>query len=144
MLFFAKTILFAKICQDLMSSKYFHKNVLFLWILVTIFVFFVKPEGKSEGKPTFAYFHAKNFLFRPSLADLRYCRTLLLQICRSPYPEAQFIVPDWGDKVDYGIELSYRPLRLHWLAGRYGNPMPYSTVSPSKGLWIWLLLCWCG
>ena len=28
-------------------------------------------------------------------------------------PEAQFIVSDWGDKVDYGIVLSYRPVRLH-------------------------------
>jgi hypothetical protein len=27
--------------------------------------------------------------------------------------EAQFIVPIWGDKVDYGIGLSYRPTRLH-------------------------------
>ncbi len=34
-----------------------------------------------------------------------------------PHPEAQFIVPDWGDKVDYGIVLSYRPVRLHgWRA----------------------------
>jgi hypothetical protein len=27
--------------------------------------------------------------------------------------KAQFIVPDWGDKVDYGIGLSYQPGRLH-------------------------------
>jgi hypothetical protein len=27
--------------------------------------------------------------------------------------KAQFIVPDWGDKVDNGIGLSYRPVRLH-------------------------------
>ncbi len=34
--------------------------------------------------------------------------------------EDQFIVLDWGDKVDCGIGLSYRPVRLHtvdWLAG---------------------------
>ncbi len=31
-------------------------------------------------------------------------------------PEAQFIVPDWEDKVDYGIGLSNRPVRLHTLA----------------------------
>jgi hypothetical protein len=37
--------------------------------------------------------------------------------------EAQLIVPDWGDKVDYGIGLSYRPVRLHRLAGRYDNPI---------------------
>jgi hypothetical protein len=30
-------------------------------------------------------------------------------------PVAKFIVPDWGDKVDSGIGLSYRPARL--LAG---------------------------
>jgi hypothetical protein len=32
---------------------------------------------------------------------------------------AKFIVPDCGDKVDSGIGLSYRPARLHRLAGRY-------------------------
>ncbi len=37
----------------------------------------------------------------------------------SPLPVAKFIVPDWGDKVDSGIGLSYRPARQHLLAGRY-------------------------
>jgi hypothetical protein len=31
-------------------------------------------------------------------------------ISSSENPEAQFIVPDWGDKVDYGTALSYRPV----------------------------------
>jgi hypothetical protein len=31
---------------------------------------------------------------------------------------AKFIVPDWGDKVNSGIELSDRPAMLHRLAGR--------------------------
>jgi hypothetical protein len=48
---------------------------------------------------------------------------------------AKFIVPDWGNKVDSGIGfLSYRPARLHRLAGRYDNPMPESALSPSQGL----------
>jgi hypothetical protein len=35
---------------------------------------------------------------------------------------AKFIVPDWRHKVDYGIELSYRPpCRQHRLAGRNDN-----------------------
>jgi hypothetical protein len=41
--------------------------------------------------------------------------------------EAQFIVPGWGGKVDYGIGLSYRPVRTHTVglwAGTYDNPMP--------------------
>jgi hypothetical protein len=42
--------------------------------------------------------------------------------------DAQFLVPDWGDKVDYGLGLSYRPASL--LAGRYDNPVPKSTLSP--------------
>jgi hypothetical protein len=33
--------------------------------------------------------------------------------------EDQFIVPDWGDKVEYGIGLSYRPARLSRLAVSY-------------------------
>jgi len=49
-------------------------------------------------------------------------------------PVAKFIVPDWGDKVDSGIGVSYRPAKLHRLEGRYDNPMPESTISPSQGL----------
>ncbi len=52
---------------------------------------------------------------------------------------AKFIVPDWGVKVDFGIRFSYRPARLHWLAGRYDNPMPASPIFPFQGLWIWPL-----
>jgi hypothetical protein len=36
-------------------------------------------------------------------------------------PEAQFLFPDWGDKGDYGIGLSYRPVRLHRLPDQYDN-----------------------
>ncbi len=50
---------------------------------------------------------------------------------------AKFIVPDRGDKINSGIELS--PGRLHRLAGRFDNPMTESTISPSPGLGIWLL-----
>jgi hypothetical protein len=49
--------------------------------------------------------------------------------------EAQFIVPDRGDKVDYGI---YRPVRLHLeLARRYGQgtTLCHSRLfPPGKGL----------
>ncbi len=55
-----------------------------------------------------------------------------------PFIEAQFIVPDRVDKVDYGIGLSYLPVRLHKMAGRYDNLIPLSTLSPNKGLCIWL------
>ncbi len=56
-----------------------------------------------------------------------------------PVPVAKFIVPYEGKKVDYGIGLSYRPARLHRLAGRYDNPVPELTLSPRQGQWIWLL-----
>ncbi len=48
------------------------------------------------------------------------------------------IVPDWGggDKVDSGIGLSYRPAKLHRLAGRYDNRS--QLYRPSQGLWMWL------
>jgi hypothetical protein len=39
-------------------------------------------------------------------------------------PVAKFIVPDWGDKVDSGIELSYLTARLHRRTRRYDHPMP--------------------
>ncbi len=40
---------------------------------------------------------------------------------------------NWGDKVNSGIGLSYRPARIHGMAGRYDNPMPELTLSPSDG-----------
>ncbi len=44
-------------------------------------------------------------------------------------PVAECIDPDWGDKVDSDIGLSYRLARLHGLAGRYDNPsQPYEGV----------------
>jgi hypothetical protein len=43
---------------------------------------------------------------------------------------AKFRVPDWEDKVNSDIGLSYRPTRLCSLAGRYENPMPELTLSP--------------
>ncbi len=48
---------------------------------------------------------------------------------------AEFINPDWGDKVNFGIGLSYRPARLHGLAGRYDNPMPELTLSPQSEIY---------
>ncbi len=52
---------------------------------------------------------------------------------------AKFRVPDWGNIVDSGIGLSYRPAILGSLAGRYDNTMPELNLSPhSQGLWIWL------
>jgi len=41
---------------------------------------------------------------------------------------AKFLVPDWGDIVNSGIGLSYRPANLCSLAGLYDNPMPDSTT----------------
>jgi hypothetical protein len=52
----------------------------------------------------------------------------------TPIPLDKFIVPDWEDKVDTDIGLSYRHDKLHRLAGRYGNPLPESTMSPIQGL----------
>ncbi len=46
-------------------------------------------------------------------------------------PVAKIIVPDWGDKVNSGIGLSYRPASgLHRLASLYDNPM--RDISPSQ------------
>jgi hypothetical protein len=49
-----------------------------------------------------------------------------------PRAVAKFIVSDWGDKVNSGTWLSYRPARLHRLAGRCDNPMPESAKSPVR------------
>ncbi len=46
---------------------------------------------------------------------------------------AKFFVLDCGDIVDSVVRLSYRPARLQRLVGRYDNPMPESTIPPSRG-----------
>jgi hypothetical protein len=53
-------------------------------------------------------------------------------------PVAEFIVLDWGDKVNSVKGLSYLPASLCSLEGRYeyDNPLPESTVSPRQGLII--------
>ncbi len=49
--------------------------------------------------------------------------TLLDRLCvLLEHLGAQCIIPDWGDKVDFGIELLYRPVRLHRLAGLVRQP----------------------
>jgi hypothetical protein len=48
----------------------------------------------------------------------------------SSCPVSEFIDPSLGEKVNSGIGLSYRPARIHGLAGRYDNPMPELTLSP--------------
>jgi hypothetical protein len=40
---------------------------------------------------------------------------------------AKFTVPDWGDKVNSGVGLSYQPARLHRLQA--GIQQPYAGVS---------------
>jgi hypothetical protein len=47
-------------------------------------------------------------------------------------PEAESIVPDWVDKVNFGIGLSYLPVRLQRLAGRYENHLQELTISPIR------------
>jgi hypothetical protein len=61
--------------------------------------------------------------------------TNMLTVQRRPsiYSVAKFIVPDWEDKVNSGIGLSYRQARLHRLAGQYDNPKPESTLFPHSG-----------
>ncbi len=54
--------------------------------------------------------------------------------------EVKFLVPDWGEIVDYGVGLSYWPAVafVAWRrAGTYSH-MPESTISPSPGQKIWL------
>jgi hypothetical protein len=48
----------------------------------------------------------------------------LMQKCKV----AEFIVPDWGDKVNYAMGLSYRPSKLY--IGWHGGPgrQPYAGV----------------
>ncbi len=45
---------------------------------------------------------------------------------------AKFLVPNWGDMIDSGIGLSYRPASLPRLAGRYDNPARVDSSPQSR------------
>jgi hypothetical protein len=46
---------------------------------------------------------------------------------------AEFKDPVCGDKVNFGIGLSYWAARLHTTAARHDNPMPELALSPESG-----------
>jgi hypothetical protein len=68
------------------------------------------------------------------------------------WPVVKFMVPDWGDKLDPGIGLSYRPDRIH--IGRYDNlagvnyiprsgTVNFKNKNPQRGT-ICTVLTWAG
>jgi hypothetical protein len=53
--------------------------------------------------------------------------SLWSELSRGHSPSAKFIVPDWGNKVDSGIGVSYRLARPHRLTtGLYSVRQPYT------------------
>ncbi len=59
-------------------------------------------------------------------------RRTRLSPCTIWTTEVRFLVPDWGDKVDSGIGLSYRPAKLNRLAARY-DTLCRSQLYPHSG-----------
>jgi hypothetical protein len=58
-----------------------------------------------------------------SLPESTHCNVYARNITT---PVAVFLVPDWGHgyEAGYGVELSYRPAKLHRLASRTRNDNP--------------------
>jgi hypothetical protein len=54
---------------------------------------------------------------------------------------AEFIGSDWGDKINSGIGLSYRPARLHGLVGLYDRH-PYAGADFIPQSWIYEFGYW--
>jgi hypothetical protein len=78
----------------------------------------------NESFPTMFGVGEKGRIYRNIHTHVQFC------------PVTEFKGPDRGAKVNsciYG--LSYRPARLHGLAGRYDNPMPESTLSAQLGIY---------
>jgi hypothetical protein len=68
--------------------------------------------------------------FSSELKGRTHTKTTLKSPFSSGKSNSQIIVSDWGDKVDSGIGLSYRPARLHRLAGLYDNPYTGFNFTP--------------
>jgi len=122
---------------------------LFLWF-TNIFPYLELHHLTDKAEPSVnSYLHLMTGLSCVTTPPSPLFPNLSARCCRLVnYPSAdilfcsQILIPWLGDKVDSGIGLSYRPARLHRLrlAGWYDNPMPESTLSPSQGLRIWLLV----
>ncbi len=98
-----------------------------IFILCLNFIFKMSPKFWCAYCPNFSNYNALGgqqvFMFP---------RTLVKIVQIREYSVSQIHSPWLGDKVDYGLGLSYRPARLHRLAGRYHNPMTESTLSPQS------------
>ncbi len=96
-------------------------------------------EGRNT---TEAVFKEKPGIWEPML-ELTYNLPVRYLIGRLRSPEAQFFVPNWGDKVHYRIRLSYRHYHTHtgsWLAykrNRVTVPLKRTTrmLSLKKAYW---------
>ncbi len=68
------------------------------------------------------------------MALLQEKTTIFFKLASGTYssPEAQFIVSDWVDKVDFGHRV-HRPVTLHRLTGRYDTTYVIGDFIPQKG-----------
>ncbi len=71
---FGKTNVFVKICQNLMSSKYFHKNEHFVSHVADRFCLFVISFRKKQ--------HLREFSFFPYIFAGRYCENVKIMSTR--------------------------------------------------------------
>jgi hypothetical protein len=65
-----------------------------------------------------------------------------VSIRRVQEASSQIHSPLLGDKVDYGIGLSYRPAHIYSLTGRNYNPMQLSTLSSQSKTINWASGLW--
>ncbi len=108
-----------------------------------------KDSFSSDRSREFKVIQSMSYAFFLESINYIFFRHFAMNVCRMEFghricwtpslsmyisPVAKFIVPNWGDKVDSCCKgLSYRPARLHKLAGQYDNLNPESTLSPWSG-----------
>ncbi len=83
----------------------------YLYLGGVCFLFFITCIYSLAMHKAFLVFHICNFR-----------KGLVCAVKEVAREGAQFIVSNWGEKVDNDIGLSYRPVRLPRLAGRFHNP----------------------
>ncbi len=141
-----------KLCPKLCSCLDMCKHTIYIYVILTSLKRYRKPSTlngtvwmpfmknflqtfwkKFDRRTRQSVYHNITFNEPWKNGGSKYADTWKITVAECYPDHVKFLVPDWGDIVNSGIGLSYRPARLHRLAGPYNNPICQSRLYPPVG-----------
>ncbi len=128
---------------DLIGINIWHSRVMY-GIISQLYLeqIWTAPDTDTQMPTCYIYIRIPNYQYAPpprpqclkvSSPVIALCVYQVGSSSNMHSPVAEFIVPDWGDKVNTGIGLSYRPTRLHRLCGPVCQPYAGVDYIPQSG-----------